>query len=275
MTGVRGVTRTRRALPSWAVGLLGLVALVAVWWVLALTVFGPRGSGDYAPIPTPPQVVEAFFTDGFAYYWRSFSVTITEAGIGYLWGNGIALLLSAIVLVLPWLEGVLSQIAVITYCIPIVAIGPLVLIVLGGAKAPGEPSATAIFLAAFSVFFTTVVGTLLGLKAVDKASLDVVTVYGGSKLTQLRKVRVIAALPGILSSLQIAVPAAFLGAVLGEYFGKIDVGVGPILVGAAVTLNSPRVWVIFLLCALVAIIGYALLGLVARVVAPWSTGKAA
>ena len=265
----------RFALPSWLIGLLGLAALVAVWWVLALTVFGPRGSGDYAPIPTPPQVVEAFFTDGFAYYWRSFSVTITEAGIGYLWGNGIALLLSAIVLVLPWLEGVLSQIAVITYCIPIVAIGPLVLIVLGGAKAPGEPSATAIFLAAFSVFFTTVVGTLLGLKAADKASLDVVTVYGGSKLTQLRKVRVIAALPGILSSLQIAVPAAFLGAVLGEYFGKIDVGVGPILVGAAVTLNSPRVWVIFLLCALVAIIGYALLGLVARVVAPWSTGKAA
>lgn len=275
MTGVGSITRRKVALPSWATGLVGLLVLVAVWWVLALTVFGPRGSGDYAPIPTPPQVVEAFFTDGFAYYWRSFSVTITEAGIGYLWGNGIALVLSAVVLVLPWLEGVLSQIAVITYCIPIVAIGPLVLIVLGGAKAPGEPSATAIFLAAFSVFFTTVVGTLLGLKAADKASLDVVSVYGGSRFTQLRKVRVIAALPGILNSLQIAVPAAFLGAVLGEYFGKIDVGVGPILVGAAVTLNSPRVWVIFLLCALVAVVGYALLGLVARLIAPWSTGKAA
>jgi ABC-type nitrate/sulfonate/bicarbonate transport system permease component len=265
----------KRAIPSWVTGLGGLVVLVGVWWILALTVFGPRGSGNYAPIPTPPQVVEALFTDGFAYYWRSFSVTITEAGIGYLWGNGIALVLSAIVLVLPWLEGVLNQIAVITYCIPIVAIGPLVLIVLGGASAPGEPSSTAVFLAAFSVFFTTVVGTLLGLKAADKSSLDVVTVYGGSKFTQLRKVRVIAALPGILNSLQIAVPAAFLGAVLGEYFGKIDVGVGPILVGAAVTLNSPRVWVIFLLCALVAIIGYALLGLVARLIAPWSTGKAA
>jgi ABC-type nitrate/sulfonate/bicarbonate transport system permease component len=265
----------KRAIPSWVTGLGGLVVLVGVWWILALTVFGPRGSGNYAPIPTPPQVIEALFTDGFAYYWRSFSVTITEAGIGYLWGNGIALVLSAIVLVLPWLEGVLNQIAVITYCIPIVAIGPLVLIVLGGAPAPGEPSATAVFLAAFSVFFTTVVGTLLGLKAADKSSLDVVTVYGGSKFTQLRKVRVIAALPGILNSLQIAVPAAFLGAVLGEYFGKIDVGVGPILVGAAVTLNSPRVWVIFLLCALVAIVGYALLGLVARLIAPWSTGKAA
>ena len=264
----------RLALPSWAVGLLGLVALIAVWWILALTVFGPRGEGNYAPIPTPPQVVEAFFTDGFAYYWRSFSVTITEAALGYVWGNGIALVLAAIVLVLPWLEGILSQVAVITYCIPIVAIGPLVLIVLGGAEEPGAPSPTAIFLAAFSVFFTTIVGTLLGLKAADKASLDVVTVYGGSKFTQLRKVRVIAALPGILTSLQIAVPAAFLGAVLGEYFGKIDVGVGPILIGAAVTLNSPRVWVIFLLCALVAIIGYALLGLVGRLVAPWSSGKA-
>ena len=265
----------RLALPSWLIGLLGLAALVAVWWVLALTAFGPRGEGNYAPIPTPPQVIEALFTDGIGFYWNSFSVTMTEAGLGYLWGNGLALVLCAIVLVLPWLEGVLTQIAVITYCIPIVAIGPLVLIILGGAKAPGDPSSTAIFLAAFSVFFTTVVGTLLGLKAADKASLDVVRVYGGSKFMQLRKVRLIAALPAILSSLQIAVPAAFLGAVLGEYFGKIDVGVGPILIGAAVTLNSPRVWVIFLLCALVAIVGYALLGLVGRLVAPWSTGKAA
>jgi ABC-type nitrate/sulfonate/bicarbonate transport system permease component len=174
----------------------------------------------------------------------------------------------------PRAEGVLNQIAVITYCVPIVSIGAVAIIILGGSKSPGAPSATAIFLAAISVFFTTVVGTLLGLKAADRASLDVVTVYGGSKLTQLRKVRLIAALPNILSALQIAVPAAFLGAILGEYFGKIETGVGPILVAAQVTLNSPRVWGLFLLCALVSIIGYTIVGLIGRLVAPWSTGRA-
>jgi ABC-type nitrate/sulfonate/bicarbonate transport system permease component len=150
-----------------------------------------------------------------------------------------------------------------------------VLLILGGADAPGQASATAIFLAGLSVFFTTVVGSLLGLKAADKASLDVVTVYGGTKFTQLRKVRLIAALPNILSALQIAVPAAFLGAILGEYFGKIETGVGPILVAAQVSLNSPRVWALFLLCAGVALLGYGIVGLIGRLIAPWSAGKRA
>jgi ABC-type nitrate/sulfonate/bicarbonate transport system permease component len=260
-------------LPLWAVSILGAVALVAAWWIVAALFFAPKGGGSYAAIPTPPQVVQAFLDDGIGFFWRAFSVTLGEAAVGYLWGNGLALALSALVLVLPWLEGVLSQVAVITYCIPIVAVGPLALIILGGSERAGEPSKTAIFLAALSVFFTTVVGTLLGLKAADRASLDVVSVYGGSRFTQLRKVRLIAALPSVLSALQIAVPAAFLGAVLGEYFGGIEIGVTPILVSAAVALNSPRVWAIFLLCALVAIIGYAILGLVGRLVTPWSTGR--
>jgi ABC-type nitrate/sulfonate/bicarbonate transport system permease component len=260
-------------LPTWAISVIGVVALVAVWWIVAALFFGPRDGGTYAAIPTPPQVLQSFIDDGIGFFWRAFSVTLQEAGAGYLWGNGLALVLSALVLVFPWFEGVLTQIAVITYCIPIVAIGPLVLLILSGAKNPGDPSPTAVFLAALSVFFTTVVGTLLGLKAADRASLDVVTVYGGSRFTQLRKVRLIAALPAILSALQIAIPAAFLGAVLGEYFGGIEVGVAPILISSAVALDSPRVWAIFLLCALVAIVGYTVLGLVGRLIAPWSTGK--
>lgn len=259
-------------LPSWVGGILGLAAIIGLWWIAAI-IMAPVGT-KYAPVPTPPQVIESIIGDGFPFFWRAFSVTLSEAGTGYLWGNGIALVLSAFVLVVPRAEGVLNQIAVITYCVPIVSIGSIVIIILGGAKSPGDPSATAVFLSALSVFFTTVVGTLLGLKAADRASLDVVTVYGGSKLTQLRKVRLIAALPGILNALQIAVPAAFLGAILGEYFGKIETGVGPILVAAQVTLNSPRVWGLFLLCALVSILGYTLVGLVARFVTPWSSGKA-
>lgn len=264
---------TRRALrlPPWAIGLTGGVVLIGLWWLAAIA--STPAEGKYAPVPTPPQVIASIASDGFEFFWRNFSVTLTEAGIGFFWGNLIALVLCAIVLVLPALEGVLSQVAVITYCVPIVAIGQIVIIVLGGSKTPGVPSSTAIFLAGLSVFFTTVVGTLLALKAADRASLDVVTVYGGSKFTQLRKVRVIAALPGILNALQIAVPAAFLGAILGEYFGKIEQGVGPILVAAQVSLNSPRVWGLFLLCALVSIIGYTVVGLIARLVTPWSTGR--
>ncbi|SEJ24494.1 ABC transporter permease [Demequina mangrovi] len=263
-----------RRLPPWATAAVSAVGLVAAWWILSVTVFANVGSGDTKAIPSPPQVVSEYGNVGFDFYVTHFSVTLNEAVQGYLWGNGIALILAALVMVIPRLEGAVTQLAVISYCVPIVAIGPL-LVLIFEVPAKGEPSGTAIFIAALSVFFTTVVGSLLGLHAADKASLDVVSVYGGNAWTQLRKVRVVAALPAVLTALQIAVPAAFLGAVLGEYFGKVETGIGPAMVIAQQSLNSPRVWGIALASGAVALVLYLAVGLLTRMSTPWAKGAAA
>lgn len=264
-----------RALPGWLAGLIGAAALIAAWWLFSATVFRPPPGTDFTPVPSPFVVFQTIWQDGLAAYWSVFQVTITEAAIGYAWGNGLALLISSLVLLLPRIEPVVVQIAVVSYCLPVVAVGGIAIVVLGGAKRAGDPSATAIFLAALAVFFTTVVGALLGFRSSDRASLDVVRVYGGSRLTQLRKVRLIAALPAILNALQIAVPSAFLGAILGEYMGGTDRGVGITLIRLQGDLDSARVWAVFLLSAIVALIGYGLVGLVARAVTPWVSGRAA
>ncbi len=264
-------TGTGFRMPPWSIGAIGGVALIALWWILAATVFSNVGPSGVQAIPTPPQVIASYLDSGWEYYAQNFSVTLAEAGIGYLWGNGLALILAALVLIVPRLEGVAMQLAIITYCIPIVAVGLLAVVVIAP-PAVGAPSGTAVFLAALSVFFTTVVGALLGLKSADTSSLDLITVYGGSKFTQLIKVRLIAALPAILNALQIAVPAAFLGAVLGEFFGKIEVGVGLAMILAQQNSDAARVWALALASGAVALIGFALVGLIARAVAPWSKG---
>jgi ABC-type nitrate/sulfonate/bicarbonate transport system permease component len=264
-----------RSLPGWLAGLIGAAALIAAWWLFSVTVFQPPPGTTFTPVPSPFVVFQTIWQDGLAAYWSVFQVTITEALIGYAWGNGIALLVAATVLLLPRIETVVVQIAVVSYCLPVVAVGGIAIVVLGGAKRAGDPSATAIFLAALAVFFTTVVGALLGFRAADRSSLDVVRVYGGSRFTQLRKVRLIAATPAILNALQIAVPSAFLGAILGEYMGGTDRGVGITLIRLQGDLDSARVWAVFLLSAVVALIGYALVGLIARAVTPWVSGKAA
>lgn len=260
-------------LPAWVTGIIGGIGVIALWWILASTVFANVGPGGVQAIPTPPQVIAEYLATGWEFYVRNFSVTLSEAGIGYLWGNGLALVLSALVLVVPRLEGVVMQIAIITYCVPIVAIG-LLIAAIAPVPPAGQPLPTPIVLAAMSCFFTTVVGALLGLKAADRASLDLITVYGGSRFTQLRKVRLIAALPAILNALQIAVPAAFLGAVLGEFFRGATLGVGPAMISAQQALNAARVWDVALASGAVALLGYALVGLLARTVAPWSKGSA-
>jgi ABC-type nitrate/sulfonate/bicarbonate transport system permease component len=263
----------QRKVPGWLAGIIGAVVLLAAWWLFSVLAFTPEEGTSYTPVPSPYAVLSQLADDGPSAYWSVFKVTITEAVWGFLWGNGLALLLAATVLLVPRIEPVIIQVAVVSYCLPLVAVGGIAIVILGGATKPGDPSKTAIFLAALAVFFTTVVGALLGFKAADKASLDVVRVFGGGRFTQLRKVRLVAALPGILNALQIAVPTAFLGAVLGEYMGATDRSVGILLIRLQGNLDSERVWAVFLLCAAVALVGYAALGLVARLVTPWVSGR--
>ena len=252
---------------SLVTGSTGVVGLVALWWLLEATVFRDK------LVPSPLDVVRTWGDDGFSFYRNNFTGTLEEAALGFVWGNALALALASLVLLVPWLEQAITQVAVISYCIPLVAITPILYIVLG-APEPGDPSMTAVVLAAISCFFTTVVGAVLGFRSADRASLDVVSVYGGGRFSQLRKVQLVSALPAIVAALQVAAPAAFLGAILGEYIGGVDRGVGPALVNAQQNLNDGRAWGLMLVCGLVAGAGYGVLALVGRLVTPWAKGAA-
>ena len=77
-----------RAMPSQVTGLVGVVATIGVWWLLAATVFagvGVRPDGSGGAIPTPLQVLEQLLIDGFGFYWRNGSITLAEAAIGFFW----------------------------------------------------------------------------------------------------------------------------------------------------------------------------------------------
>ncbi|MEY3383541.1 MAG: hypothetical protein RLZZ212_128 [Actinomycetota bacterium] len=263
-------------LPPQLAGVVGVVLTIGIWWLLAVTVFanvGARPDGSGGAIPTPLQVAEQLASDGFEFYWRNGSVTMAEAAIGFLWGNALALALAGVALLLPRLESLATQIAVITYCIPIVAIGPIVRLVVG-APSDGEPAPAAIVLAALSVFFTTMVGALTGVKSTDRKTLDLVTAYGGNAWDKLLKVQLLSALPSIFAAFKIAAPAAFLGAILGEYVGGPDVGFGPAMVNAQQSLEIARVWGVALVSGLLAGAGYALFALLSRLVTPWARGGA-
>lgn len=257
---------------KWVGGSIGTAAILCFWWLGSVTIFAPKGAAKSGAIPTPFQVVEQFASDGVEFYFRNAWVTLAEAGIGFFWGNLAAIALAALALTLPKLENVAMQLAVITYSIPLVAIGPIIRLVVG-APASGEPAEAAIALAALAVFFTTMVGVMTGVKSAEKTSLDVVTVYGGSAWDRLVKVQLMVALPSTLAALRIAAPAAFLGAILGEYVGGPDVGFGPAMVNAQQSLEIARVWGLALASGAIAGAAYAAIGLVSRFVTPWSKGS--
>ena len=266
---------TMPTLPPWALGVIGVASVIAGWWIAAATFLRGVGRAPGAAtgaIPTPGAIVEQMIADGFGFFWRNASVTITEAGIGYLWGVGLAFVLAGLVLLAPRLETLITQLGVISYCLSIVAIGPIVYIVVG-APDTGQPSGTAIALAGLSVFFTSLVSALAGFRSADRAALEVIAVAGGRRLHQLVKVQLIAALPSLFTALKVAAPAAVLGAILGEYVGGVDRGLGPAMVNAQQSLEIARVWSVGVLSGLVAFVAYALLDLLGRPVDRWVLGE--
>ncbi len=249
-----------RLLGRWG-AIVGVVGILAVWWLLAVTFF-KAGKG----VPTPWEVVQKVRADGWSFYRPHLAQTGTEAFYGYLIGNALALLCAVLVVLVPVVEGVVMQLAVASYCMPIMAIGPILTLVFAGNR-------PMIALAALSVFFTTLVGMLLGLRSADRTSLELVRVYGGGRWKQLAKVRLISAVPSTLAALKVAAPAAMLGAILGEYLGNLSRGLGVAMTVSQQQLDSARTWAIALMAGLLAAGVYALTGVLARVVAPWADSE--
>jgi ABC-type nitrate/sulfonate/bicarbonate transport system permease component len=233
------------SVPDWVWGLLGIGIVVILWILLSAVV--PGGA-----VPPPWAVVG-----------KAVGATLGRVFPGYFWGNLFALALVAVVFLVPALEGVSSQLALITHCVPITAIGPIIMVIFGG-------RAAAIFLAGLSVFFISFVTALLGVHASRQAALDLVSAYGGGRLVRLRKVRAIAALPSVFLALQIAMPVAFIGAILGEYLGGVDSGIGVALQSAQRDYVPERTWGLAIAIGLISLALYALVGAIGRLVLPWA-----
>ncbi|MEO3782044.1 ABC transporter permease subunit [Actinocorallia sp. B10E7] len=236
-------------------GLLGLLGLYLAWELAALTVAGNA-------VPNPRDTFGRLVEDGWEYYGPHIEGTGWEALRGFFWGNLIAIGLAVLVILVPPLERVITQIGVASYCLPIIAVGPILTIVL-------EDDAPMVAMAALQVLFTTLIGVLAGLRAADRTCLELVQAYGGGRWAQLVKVRLIAALPSSFAALKIAAPSAVLGAMIGEFLGRVDQGLGLAMVVAQQQLATERTWGVALVAGLLAGGGYAVVALIARFAAPW------
>jgi ABC-type nitrate/sulfonate/bicarbonate transport system permease component len=263
-TPPRGDRPEGRGMPSWLGGLIGTLILLAIWWILAVTYFHKVGSG----VPRPNDVATKLWHDlSSGLYWPNIRQTLKEAIEGYVGAVILAFVLAIAFVQIPIVEKVLLRLAVASYCIPIIAIGPILVFALPGDR----PKAV---LAGLLVFFPTLVGVVLGLRSTDKASLDVIRAAGGGKWAQLTKVRWRAALPSTFAALQIAAPSAVLGAIIGDLLGgQQGNGLGIMMVDSEQALDIPRTWGIAIVCTTVAGLAYLIIGAVGRMSTTWAPRK--
>jgi ABC-type nitrate/sulfonate/bicarbonate transport system permease component len=248
--------RTVVSHPSWAT-VIGLVILVAIWWLLAGVVLNGT-----LTLATPPAVLRAAWDDR-SDLWTQSGATLREAAFGFVAGNVIGIGLAIAFVQSRAAERAVLQLAIVTHCLPIVAVGPLLELLLTGI----EPR---VVMSALLVFFPAVVTVQVGLRHTDRAALEIVRVYGGGRRHQLRYVRLMTALPYVLNALRLTAPLALLGAILGEFMGGSG-GLGVLIITSQDQSAVATTWAIAGTCTFWSVLAFGAFSLLTRVAVPWHT----
>lgn len=203
-------------------GQLVLLALILGGWAWA--------SGrvlDRLFLSDPVSVTKAFWAillKGTLWYHLRF--TLIETLLGYLIGAGLGLAGALAVSMIPAGEPVLRPFVILAYATPKIALAPLMIIWFGIGILPK------VILAATFVFFVVFLSTLAGIATVPPQLVSVVRVMGAAPSAVFRKVVLPSALPFILTALRLTIPAALIGAVIGEFISS-NRGVGYLINAAS------------------------------------------
>jgi ABC-type nitrate/sulfonate/bicarbonate transport system permease component len=232
--------------------------LISVFHLSPFVAKGPVEVYDYVTGPTGASVRSQLLS--------ALVITLRDAGLGYLAGTIAAVVVALCVVLRRELEQTLMPVAIALRSVPLVAMVPLLTLVFG----QGLLAVTII--AGVVTFFPTLVNVTFGLRSAPSHAYDLLTAYGASELTVLRKVQLPYALPAVFASARIAAPGALLGAILAEWLATGQ-GLGDLMVTSSSTANYSMLWSAVVLITAVSILIYNLVSSIERpVVAHFGLG---
>ena len=237
-------------------------AIVAAAGMLALWQAIVSGFGVPTWIaPSPVQVLQVFVEQGDI-LWINFWPTLMEAASGFLVGNSVAAVLAVWFVHSQLAERAFYPIAVFINTIPIIAVAPILVLLLGNGYAPK------IVIAALICFFPTLVNMVRGLKAVSPQMLELMRVLSASGREVLFKIRLQSSLPFLFAALKIASTTCVIGAIVGEWIGS-NYGLGSLIIEATYNFRAPLLYATVILGAGMAVTAFAIVTLVERRVLKW------
>jgi NitT/TauT family transport system permease protein len=249
-TAVAGAVR--RYLPAVVV----FVVLMGVWEVVV-----PRTGRR--PLPPPSEIVEALLTEGRLLYPAAGNTLYAALGgllIGTLGGLAVAFVASRWVLA----RDVLLPIAVGASAIPLIALAPI----LNNWFGVLDPFSK-MMMAALLVFFPITINVVRGLVEVHPQALELMRSYAVSDTELMRRVRIPNMLPFFFTALKVSTTLAFIGAIVGEFFGGATVVLGRLVLTSISGGRFDIAWAVIVLGATAAIGCYLIVALVERLAIPW------
>jgi NitT/TauT family transport system permease protein len=159
----------------------------------------------------------------------------------------------------------LLPVAVAASVIPIIAVAPILNNWFGVLNPLSKMA-----MASLLVFFPVVVNVTRGLVEVQPSQLELMRAYAATDNEVLRKVRIPNMLPFFFTAMKVAVTLAFIGALVGEYFGGTSEVLGRVVLQSMSNGSFDLAWAAILIGALTAIVGYLVVSLIERMAIPWA-----
>ncbi len=230
---------------------MGCMVLLGSWEVIGRT--GLLG-GTFPALSAVLRV----YADGprWALLVRSSAATLGSAVAGYAVGIGLGAAVALLAHLVPLLRGGLDRMAVLVNALPVIALGPVLIITAGRESTPAT-------LAAVPVFFLLYTSTGVGLRGASLRLEQVLTTLGAGRWQRLTKLDAIAAVPSVLSGMKIAASSAMIGAIVGEWFGAPS-GLGVVVLNSMQNFQIPLLWATVIVIAAITLSAYGLLTLAER-----------
>jgi sulfonate transport system permease protein len=239
--------KARSRLQRYGLGLL----LLLLWEIAGRFQWVAKGA-----LPAPSAILTRFWLDR-ADYPAHILATLYTSFLGFVIGNAIAIAFGLLFIWWRPAQRLMAGVNVTIFAMPAIALVPILIIALSG-------NAPRIVLAALSVYYPTMIATVLGLSQVDSRLSDVIRAYGGNEFAVTRWVRFRAGLPTLLAGLRVAAPAAVLGSLLAEFGGGGKAGLGTYLIGSLGRGDPARLWGIGLAATAISASAYLVFDVVAR-----------
>jgi NitT/TauT family transport system permease protein len=178
--------------------------------------------------------------------WVTLSSTLLGFALGTLLGIGLAVL----IVHLRTLERSLMPWIISSQTIPILAIAPIIIVVLGSVGVTGLlPKA---IISAYLCFFPVAISMVKGLNSPDPMQRDLMRTYSASPAQTFFKLRLPASLPFLFAGLKVAVAISLVGAIVGELPTGAQAGLGARLLAGSYYGQTIQIWAALVAAAVLA-----------------------
>ena len=266
------------ALARQAPVLVVVLALIAIWYCAAVLMniglvrdafereetgytTGDLLSGSLTAerprLPAPHQILATFADDIFGYPLTSgrslvyhSAVTLSETVLGFALGVVFGIVLATLIVHMRALQKSLLPWIICSQMVPILAVAPIVIVVLGAIGIRGLLPKSII--SAYLCFFPVAIGMVKGLSSPDPIQRDLMKTWSATPAQVFWKLRWPAAVPFLFASLKVAVTVSLIGAIVGELPTGAQAGIGARLLAGSYYGQTVQIWAALLAASLLA-----------------------